>query len=466
MRAIPILTRNARTTSLTLALLAALALSACASAATGASTRRATPAVLPAATPRPVSWTTVNPSAAVQQAPAGVRVVYQGSGQDGVNALHRSDDAGATWRRLPWPRIAGVTLPADVEWDDTRWSEQAPQTVFVDMTVKNDAACPRSAIAPIPTGIPNTDPSTTGTYCELSEVSDDGGATWRAPTFPDGKAWSIVGFTAMDSNSTSGGPIVQDSRMYALFTPTQAQFLSGSLYTQAPPPVASRLLASDDGGGAWKQVDGPINAAGQQVLGLAAAPVGAAIFALTEPKGASPREVPAHYYLWSSSDGGATWSAGGVTPGKRADGMQAAYNPATGKATVYLLVDDDNVDLHIYASADGGHTWPNDLDLNTEEVGPSASPWLLGPLPDGGVAIFDNAGLGVKLPDPPPTTNIGAISEWRPDMSWPRPLTGASNLLPLAQTVIVPEPQGGAMIWLAGYAAGSAQSMIEYAATP
>lgn len=227
---------------------------------------------------------------------------------------------------------------------------------------------------------------------------------------------------------------------------------------------ASRLLASDDGGVTWRLIDTPI-AAGNQVLdNYTASPSGQSLFALSVAPQSPPRSLPLAYYVWSSADGGATWTRGGVTPGGRVDGIVATNISGSDRAALYVLADNNQqqVDLHLYVTTDGGRTWARDLDLNTEDVGPSASPWLLGPLPDGGVAIFDNAGIGVPSPYGPPTTNFGAISEWRLDMSAPRTLTNFSNFQLLTQLDIRPMPQGGTTIWMSGYAAGSGHSVIEY----
>jgi hypothetical protein len=218
----------------------------------------------------------------------------------------------------------------------------------------------------------------------------------------------------------------------------------------------------------WRLIDGPFFAANQVLDTYTASPNSQTLFALTESPQTPPRSLPLAYYVWSSTDGGATWAQGGVTPGGRVDGIVAATIPGSDRATLYLLADNNQqqVDLHLYATTDGGHTWPRDLDLNTEDVGPSASPWLLGPLPDGGVAIYDNAGLGAPPPYGPPTTNFGAISEWRPEMSAPQTLTNFSNFRLLSQLAIQPAPHGGATIWMSGYAAGSGANVIEYTSAP
>lgn len=200
--------RAAWSAALALALLAALTLAACDA---GATSKRDTDLTAPraTATPPPSDWTVVSGANVAKQAPDGIRTVYAGSGQGGFNALHRSDDGGATWHFLPWPHIIGAVLPADIEDTSVTWNGHMPHTIFADYTLKDDAACPPADIVPIPSinGRPE-DSSTTGSFCQLVRVSDDSGESWRPLIMPPSVTGGLATVNDGDSALNAGGLLV------------------------------------------------------------------------------------------------------------------------------------------------------------------------------------------------------------------------------------------------------------------
>lgn len=420
------------------------------------------------ATSQAAAWTMVTDSSIARQAPASITTVYRvqlgstaGSTSNlvGTQLLQRSDDAGLTWATMAWPNIAGVTLPANLtEEATTTWSPRAPMTLFLGLTVKNDALCPAPDVIPIPVinGIARAT-STTGTLCEMTEVTTDGGATWRPLTPPSPLTGTIGGISDESALVTAKSVRVQGARIYALFTASlQASMLHG------------RLAVSDDGGATWRLVDLPIASAGQTVVDYALPPSGQTLFALTTPaqSGDAKSTLPPVQF-WSSQDGGATWARGGTPPGQRMDALSAAVDPSTGVAVAYLLSDSSNdIDLHLYASLDGGRSWPHAVDLHTEQVGPPGSPTLLTPLPTGAIVIDDGSGLGTPTSNGAQSPTMGALSAWSYTLDSLRMLTQPSAVSQVTQVDIQTLPGGRLRLWLAGEGVNSSNAQLAYVDLP
>lgn len=432
-----------------------VALAALAGCQSSPSTTRTPPMpATPTATPLPRAWTVVRDIAAARQAPVGVRAEYTVSqatnaGTPQFQALQRSDDAGLTWTNVTWPRIPGVSLPTDVTGIQFYWNPDAPRTLFLWLQLMNDAQCPFIDQVPIPVinGIARAT-STTGKLCQTTVVSNDGGATWRTVTAPAPLTGGLGGIGLTGAPPTAGSVAAQGSRLYALFLPSvQANGFHW------------RLAASDDGGATWRLIDGPIAAAGQEVTNYTATPSGSALFALTQPTqfnaaGPSGMSLPPGQF-WSSADGGATWTRGATPPGQRMDGLVAAQDTSTGATIAYALSDSENdIDLHLYASLDGGRSWGHTVDLQTREQDAN-SLHLLTTLPNGAVALFGYPGDATYSPQG------GPVSVWRYDWSAASVVTQPSNIDLVNQVASQITPGGGIQIWLAG-PSSSGSSLLEY----
>lgn len=406
----------------------------------------------PTATPLLSAWTAITDTTAARLAPVGVRTEYTmrqatNAGAPQFQAFQRSDDAGLTWSNVTWPRIAGVSLPADVTGTQFYWNPYAPRTIFLWLQLMNDAQCPSIDQVPIPVinGIARAT-STTGELCQITSVSNDGGATWRAVTAPLTGGFGGIGLTG--APPSAGSVAAQGSRLYALFLPSvQANGFHW------------RLAASDDGGATWRLIDSPIAAAGQEVTDYTATPSGSALFALTQPAqfnaaGPSGMSLPPVQF-WSSLDGGATWTRGATPPGQRMDGLAVAQDTSTGATIAYALSDSENdTDLHLYASLDGGRSWGHTVDLQTREQDAN-SLHLLTPLSNGAIALFGYPGDATYSPQG------GPVSVWRYDWSAAPVLTQPSNIDLVNQVASQPSPSGGIRLWLAGLS-GSGPNLLEY----
>ncbi len=330
-------------------------------AATPGATQTET-AITTATTTSPDSkWTAVTDLNTVATiAPAQLRTRFKAfAGQTSKTTppeiwVRRSDDYGVTYHDVSLPPIPGGATATNITFLEGAQSPLNPSVYF--LTAQTQTRC-------------------TGGPCQYQYVTMDGGATWRALNLP---AHGLLG-----TESVSGtGIFAQGQRLYGVVTDIVLNS-SGVV-----PP--GRLVVSDDGGATWSVADAAIFAANQWIYNVAPTPGNATVFALAGQNfGAGlPAHTPA-LSVWRSDNAGATWTQEGPLPGAYALGVEAAVNPTTGKPTLYALVGDASDDFHLYASSDGGATWPATYDFHQgrDLSAPNAFPGLIGTFADGAVAI-------------------------------------------------------------------------------
>lgn len=251
---------------------------------------------------------------AVAIAPSEARVIYVGTGQiqarydvasgDGV---YRSDDAGATWRR--------VGLEAT----------RAIGRIVVDPRDPNVAVV--AALGHL--FGPNRERGLFRTA--------DGGKTWQQVLFVDDRTGGA------DLAADPGDPGV----LYAsLWEARNYPWLS---YFEPMVGPGSGVWKSKDGGRTWTRLSGggwPTSPLGR--IGLAAA-AGGRVYALVDAAG-EERRGPSDEGLYRSDDAGTTWSRVNATPGLASSYMNRVTVDPRNRDVVYLT------GQSIRRSEDGGKT--------------------------------------------------------------------------------------------------------------
>lgn len=377
----------------------------------------ATATLAPTATPSPPgAWATL--TGCGDSTPAAVRVQYQ---ESAGYSFQRSDNCGATWANLSLPQIPGASYSSNVTYMSYFASPVNPSTVYITLQVKNDTQlCPAQV-------------------CQPQYVSTDGGATWAQLKLP------VPGYL----DSLSASQAASGARLYGVVT--DAIIMVGDSGKQGPAPVSTRLVVSIDGGVHWTACDGPLVAQGLRIAMYAAPPSGPDLYVIAAPKNDTSATPPLS--VWSSHDGGSTWSSGGPTPGT-GEGSQggavlemfAGVNTASGRSIIYLDVMKQDKP-HAMASVDGGHTWLGNDRLIFTADNAGYFPALIGTLPDGSVLVEFPMGDG-------PTTS------WKPGSAL-RTVAQNPNFRDFYHPLVV-STSAGVFLWLSGDKGANAVSSVEY----
>lgn len=314
-------------------------------------------------------WTSVaDLTQAPGGAPASLLTQYQvfagqtAKGTPPVFTLRRSDDGGKTWRDLTPPPVPGGANGNTINYANGFESPLNPKIFILTVQMSRTTGCAQQ-------GNPG---GAVSNPCQQQYVTADGGMTWSKVTPPSVGLIALAPLTA--GNQPPDALAVQGQRLYGAVSDVQLE-ASGIV-----PP--GRLVVSDDAGLTWRTADAALAAKSLFVYDYAVTPEGSTIFALAGATDTtlSPGQQPT-LTLWRSDDAGATWAPVGPLPGKYTAGLLAA-NDASGHITLYASVGMPDGSLRVYASTDGGATWPNSIAVPGGGV-------LLSALP-GGAALIDN----------------------------------------------------------------------------
>jgi photosystem II stability/assembly factor-like uncharacterized protein len=261
---------------------------------------------------------------ALAVAPSNPKVIYVGTGHiqarydiGSGDGMYRSDDAGATWRRV------GLT--------DSR----AIGRILVDP--KNPDVVLVAALGHI--FGPNRE---RGVF-----RSEDGGKNWRQVLFVD--------------EGTGGADLAADPDDPSIFYAAlwQARNYPWLSYWKPMVGPGSAIYKSVDGGRSWKRLSGggwPAESLGR--IGLAASS-GGRVWALVDA--AAPPGKPSDAAgLWRSDDGGARWARVNSTPGLGSSYMNRLTADPRSRDAVYVTgqsirrSEDGGKTLHFYRGAPGG----------------------------------------------------------------------------------------------------------------
>ena len=357
--------------------------------ATPIATLAVTATIAATATPSgPGYWTTLSGCSGV---PAGIRTVYnagvqeQKGGAPTIVTLQRSDDCGATWTNLTPPQITGVSYTTNVNLMTIFTSPLNPNTAYLTLQVSGTACSSTSAAARS---------AQSSTVCQPQFVTTNGGASWQRLALPVRGILGVISASSVTSLSVEGMLRPQGSLLYGVVT--DATLASSGVI----PP--GRLVVSSDGGVHWTLCDGPLATQGYGVWDFAVTPTGTTIFVTAEPFNDPSRQPPSYsppLSIWSSPDGGHTWTEGGPAPGSGVSQsgvvlfMSAGMNG--GHAIAYIVAEDNGL-ARMLASVDGGRVWQEDTALKYADTGGEIFE-LLGMLPDGSVVIEQPAGGGPTL---------------------------------------------------------------------
>ncbi len=392
----------------------------------------------------PGVWTALTGCSGV---PNAIRVRYNASVQEqkggpSIVTLQRSDDCGATWSDLTPPAIPGVTYTSNVSYMSIFTSPLNPNTAYLTLQMlqfSGAQTCPSTSSAAIA--------SRSSTICQPQFVTTDGGVTWQALRLPVPGILGVLSATSPITDLRIEGMLrAQGSLLYGVVT----DWSIGA--NSATPP--GRLVVSSDGGVHWSSADSALAAQGYRVWDFAVTPTGQAIYVTAEPSNDSPRQPPTYIptlSIWSSLDGGQTWTKSGPTPGSGTESgeggkvMFMSAGMSGGQSIVYIVATDQG-QARMLASVDGGHTWQEDTQLNYADTGGEIF-GLLGTLSDGSVVIEQPAGGGPTL-------------AWKPG-SAQRSIAQNAKLMSYFAPIFQ-QRADGLYLWLTGYEGTSEQLSVAY----
>lgn len=333
--------------------------------------------------------------------------------------VRRSDNYGATYHDVSLPPIPGGATATNVTYLSGDPSSLNPSVYF--LTAQTNGSCG-------------------GTTCQYQYVTMDGGTTWKLLSLP------VHGILGVKATSGATGR-------------TQGQLLYGVvtdiiLNTSGVVPPG-RLVVSNDGGVTWSVADAAIFAASQWIYNFAPAADGSAVFALAGQNFGTG--LPTHeptLSVWRSDDAGASWKKEGPLPGAYSLGVLATTSATSGQTILYVLASDASNDFHLYASSDGGATWPATYDFHKgRDLNMlNAFPGLIATLPDSSVLIasYDYSTL-----------------EWNPTLTAPRTLLPAPPNAGFVQSELVVPPDGAGRIrlWITS-ADSNGKATYDYTTVP
>lgn len=140
--------------------------------------------------------------------------------------------------------------------------------------------------------------------CSEQYMSVDGGHTWTRPTLPmSGVLGGVNTMRAMQLGAYGVQSYVFQAQGQRLYSALGFSNQGGSLVDSQ----GVRLVVSDDGGATWRLIDTRLASATQFVCDYAAAPLSQTVYAVTEGSSCGNESYPS-MTLWSSADGGQSWT--------------------------------------------------------------------------------------------------------------------------------------------------------------
>ncbi|HET9111294.1 MAG TPA: hypothetical protein VFN78_10755 [Ktedonobacterales bacterium] len=346
-------------------------------------------------------------------APSDPTVAYQlWLDGNGKVITRRTDDQGATWRVLTLPNIPNATYPVFGRAFTAMVSPADAHVVYLNVSALMDSSVTRCGAS----GDPQDGSQAPRLLCLFQFISADSGAHWQALSLP------VSGFLGIDP-SPQGDNTTQPHAM--------------RIYDMISGGGKGHLARSDDNGVTWRLIDQPIFAAGQSLMEYAATPIGATVFALTEPVGQAATEGSPPLMIWRSDDAGATWSNLGHASSALIVDVRAALVAQSGKPILYTMMPDlgtnrMTIQGSLYGASGSFHLAPDPAP----GCQPSGNSYLLGSLADGSVLAWCGGEVGAWLALP-----ARADPGWRPVAPNPGVNTIQSSF---TQTL----PDGSTRLWL------------------
>ncbi|MGZ6801318.1 MAG: sialidase family protein [Mycobacteriaceae bacterium] len=374
-------------------------------------------------------------------APGNPGIVYEA----GPSVLRRSDDGGKSWHTLTLPSDSGSN-PADVSilvspldaqkviLEVTAYQAQGVNTCPTAFSPGHDAAVASSGVVPLSSNIPSSGSIT----CTVQYYSTDGGQHWTHLHAPSG---AVLGNKNPDAIMPG--------------TPSTPIFTQGtSLYTYAGcgplciGPDNYRILRSTDGGATWSYADKVLAGQSAHVCSFMPTSSGSTLFALTSTSPCSRDGGTPNPALWSSTDGGASWSQATLPASGQSPQSLLVVSHGSDQTLLYLNLQappqphigvgpSKPADLRV--SADGGRHWSA---APTSGI-PTGSTSNLGP-----VGALSDGTVVEPFYAPDGSQSGSTLYGWKQaDAAWHRiskPITG--NTISLT---IIPAGSGGPdQVWL------------------
>ncbi|HEX8036012.1 MAG TPA: sialidase family protein [Ktedonobacterales bacterium] len=373
-------------------------------------------------------------------APGNPAIIYEA----GPTVLRRSDDGGKSWHTLTLPSDSGsnpafvniLVSPLDARkaiLQVTAYQAQGVNTCPTAFSPGHGSAVASSGAVPLSSNIP----SSGSISCTVQYFSADGGQHWAHLNAPGGKVLGNKGAGAMMPDAPSTPIFAQGSRLYT--------------YAGCGPvcnsPDDYRIVTSTDGGATWSYADDALASQSAHVCSFMPTVSGSTLFALTSNPGCSVEGGAPNPALWSSTDGGATWSRATLPTSSQVP--QRLLVISHGSQTLVYLNLQAPPQSHIGAgpgtpadlrvSTDGGRHW-SAAPASGVPAGYGSTFGAIGALSDGTVVEpFSGPGPGDQV--------WPVVYGWKPgDAAWHRiskPLTGNT----VSFTIVPGGSAGQDQIW-------------------
>lgn len=373
-------------------------------------------------------WTTM--TGCPDFVPPSIRAIYdagveQQKGGPTIVTFKRSDDCGASWTQLTPPPISGVDYATNVDWMDAFANPVNPQTAYLSVLLGGSSGCSLSASTGGGSAAMSSMP------CLVQFVSINSGATWSRLSLPVRGALAIT--SPVNTALTVEGLLrPQGQRLYGVVTDT-VPGMSGVV-----PP--GRLVVSSDGIH-WAVADAGLAARGYRVWDFAVTPAGSTIYVTAQPLNDPSYQAPTYeptLSIWSSPDGGQTWTENAHAPdgaygqGGAVEAMAAGLNGGQPvlQPVLYIVAANKSGQTQLLASVDGGRNWTIDTRFATGNTYQ-----LIGTVRDGSALLESSDATQPTL-------------AWRPDTGEQE--VGAGAGLQHISHVVLPSANSSGYLWLQG----------------
>ncbi|HEY7021980.1 MAG TPA: sialidase family protein [Ktedonobacterales bacterium] len=286
-------------------------------------------------------------------APSDPSVVYEAgiTEPDFASVFRRSDDAGATWRNLPFPDSIqdANTVGQRAIWVDPANARNVIATLTLSLPQQRQQDCPtvQNKVAFARQGDAAASVHSSGPEgCHLQYFSSDGGEHWTEMRFPVSGSiffnWSLTQRTLNQLQS-------QGTRLYTAIHNRGEESLT-------------RIFTSQDRGATWSLADTGLYAADRSVCDFLAAPDSTTLYATTGATECFQSTTAQDITLWRSDDAGAHWNRLGQLPGGASKLIAAFKRAGHADFTLYVAATDQEPILgfgveRAWVSEDGGRQW-------------------------------------------------------------------------------------------------------------